>query len=360
MLILAKITRTSAGGYAEYLEGKAKSSELGDYYLKDGERIEVPGRWAAGAERVGMNSEHLVTGEQLHALMGVRRPDTGEDLRRAGGNGEAVAALDATFSAPKSVSAVWALAEPRLRSEIERAHETAVDRALRYATRQVPMLRRRVGRESVVHERAVGVVATSWRHTTARAVSGQVPDPQLHSHVLLHAAVRRDGQLAAIDSRSWLVHQREVGAAYRTELARELAGLGFEVERRTGRGGRYFEIGGVPRGLLDRWSSRHREVQAAIRQRVTDQERQLAGVIAVGGLGASEASEQLALLRRSGLSPAQERMMGTITRNAKHPVTVSDLDYEWRRAARELQFSAERVAGLRGNQAVLGPTVWRK
>ncbi len=159
-------------------------------------------------------------------LMDVRRPDTGEALRRVGATGEAVAALDATFSAPKSVSAVWAIADPELRERIERAHETAIDRALAYATRQVPMLRRRVSQDTIVHEKATGLVATSWRHTTARAVADQPPDPQLHSHVLLHAAVRRDGQLVAIDSRSWLVHQREVGAAYRTELARELTDAG--------------------------------------------------------------------------------------------------------------------------------------
>jgi hypothetical protein len=33
VLIVAKITRGTAGGYAEYLEGKARASELGDYYL---------------------------------------------------------------------------------------------------------------------------------------------------------------------------------------------------------------------------------------------------------------------------------------------------------------------------------------
>ncbi|MGO9900116.1 MAG: relaxase domain-containing protein [Solirubrobacteraceae bacterium] len=90
------------------------------------------------------------------------------------------------------------------------------------------------------------MIATSWRHTTARAVDDQVPDPQLHSHVLLHGAVRRDGRAVAIDSRAWLVHQREVGAAYRTELARELADLGFQVHRRTGRGRRYFELDAIP------------------------------------------------------------------------------------------------------------------
>jgi len=47
VLIVAKITKGTAGGYAGYLEGKARSSELGDYYLKDGERVEAPGRWRA-------------------------------------------------------------------------------------------------------------------------------------------------------------------------------------------------------------------------------------------------------------------------------------------------------------------------
>ncbi|MGO9906462.1 MAG: MobF family relaxase [Solirubrobacteraceae bacterium] len=321
---------------------------MGDYYLKDGERTEAPGRWAAGAERFGLDPEGLVSGEQLRVLMDVRRPDTGEALRRVGATGEAVAALDATFSAPKSVSAVWAVADPGLRGWIEAAHEAAVDRALAYAVRQVPMLRRRVSQDTVVHEKAAGVVATSWRHTTAQAVAEQAPDPQLHSHVLLHAAVRRDGELVAIDSRSWLVHQREVGAAYRTELARELTGLGFTIRRGVGRGGRYFELDGVPTALLDRWSSRRHQVQAAIRERLAGQHEALEAVIAEGGSAATEAAEHLELLHRfNQISPKEERWMATATRTAKGPVTVEDLDRAWRRTALGLGLSRERVEVLR-------------
>jgi conjugative relaxase-like TrwC/TraI family protein len=354
VLILAKITRSSAGGYAEYLEGKAQAPELGDYYLKDGERTEAPGRWAQGAGQFGIDAAQPVSGDQLHALMDVRRPDTGEELRRVGGSGEAVDALDATFSAPKSVSAAWALAGAELREQIEQAHEVAVDRALDYAARQVPMLRRRVSQDTVVHEKATGVIATSWRHTTARAVEDQVPDPQLHSHVLLHGAVRRDGRIVAIDSRAWLVHQREVGAAYRTELAHELVGLGFAVRRGTGRGGRYFELDGVPQGLLDRWSSRHHQVHAAIRQRLADREGELQAVIDEGGPAAADAVSELELLRQTGqLSPAQERLMGTVTRSDKVAVTVADLDEEWRRTAVGIALSRERVELLRHRQVAI-------
>ena len=348
VLSVAKITSSAAGGYAEYLEGKTHAAELGDYYLKDGERIETPGRWAGGADHFGLDASQPVTGEQLRTLMAVRRPDTGQELRRAGGTGEAVSALDATFSAPKSVSATWALAAPALRARIEQAHEAAVDRALAYATGQVAMLRRRVSQDTVIHEKAAGLVATSWRHTTARAVAEQVPDPQLHSHVLLHGAIRRDGQVVAIDSRAWLVHRREVGAAYRTELAHELNQLGFGVQRGTGRGQRYFELDGVPQPLIDRWSSRHHQVQAAIEDRLTDQANELETTIAGGGPAAVDAARQLEVLRESGqLSPKQERMIATATRGAKGPVTTHDLDDAWQRTARAHRLSRERIEVLR-------------
>ena len=328
MLTVAKITRSAADSYAEYLDGKARPPELGDYYLKDGERTEAPGRWVAGAERFGLDGQRPVSGEQLRALMDVRRPDNGEALRRVGATGEAVAALDATFSAPKSVSAVWAIADQELRERIERAHETAIDRALSYAIAAGADAPPRVSQDTVVHEKATGVVATSWRHTTARAVADQAPDPQLHSHVLLHAAVRRDGELVAIDSRSWLVHQREVGAAYRTELARELTELGFAVRAGSGGAGGTSSSTVCPQGLLDRWSSRRHQVQAAIRDRLSDQRDALAAIVAEGGAAATEAEEQLELLERNGqLSPKQERLMATATRSAKTPVTVAGSRY---------------------------------
>lgn len=56
MLTVAKVTGPTAAGYADYLEGKTTAGELGDYYLKDGERVEAPGRWVSGAQAVGCDS----------------------------------------------------------------------------------------------------------------------------------------------------------------------------------------------------------------------------------------------------------------------------------------------------------------
>jgi conjugative relaxase-like TrwC/TraI family protein len=349
MLTVAKVTSSAAKGYAAYLDGRTRAPELGDYYLKDGERIEAPGRWVAGADAIGGDPGRAVSSDQLHALMAVRHPDTGLPLRRVGGNGEAVCAIDATFSAPKSVSAVWALASPQLRAQLEHAHEHAVDHALAYATQRIPMIRERVDKKRVIHATARQVIATSWRHTTARAVADQPPDPQLHSHVLLHGAVRHDGQIVAIDSRAWFVHRRELGAAYRTELAHQLTRLGFQIERGTGRGGRYFEIEGVPQALLDRWSSRHHQVQSAIEARLADKQAALQTTIAAGGPNTRAAAASLDALARSGrLMPAEERYMASHTRAPKSaPQTHGDLDRRWYQTAHQLGLDSRSVEALR-------------
>ncbi len=365
MLTVAKIAGSGAAAYGRYLEGRTVAAEAGDYYLAaDGERVEAPGRWALGAqgaETLGVDPSRAVGAEQFQALMAVQNPATGGRLRAGGAGGSAVAAIDATFSAPKSVSAVWALASPELRAEIEAAQERAVDAALAHATEFVPMVRRRVDRETVLRETPAELLATSWRHTTARAVAGRAPDPQLHSHVVLHGAVRQgDGKVVAIESRAWLVHQREVGAAYRAQLATELLALGFQVQAGTGRGGRYFELTGVPQGLMEAWSGRHHQVRQAIDQRLLERVSELQGRVDAGGSGADAAAGRLVALERSGqLMPAEQRAVAMSTRAAKGEgalETAGDLDRAWWQQAREHGFDARSVERLRepGRLAELG------
>jgi hypothetical protein len=62
VLTVVKITADWAGDYANYLDGCSQATELGDYCLKDGERVEAPGRWVTGADRVGADLEHRVAG----------------------------------------------------------------------------------------------------------------------------------------------------------------------------------------------------------------------------------------------------------------------------------------------------------
>jgi conjugative relaxase-like TrwC/TraI family protein len=256
-----------AGGYARYLEGKTVAPERGDYYLTpDGELTEAPGRWLSDPEtlaRLGIDPDAPVAGADFIALMEGRHPATGGWLRPAGADGSRGGGIDVTFSAPKSVSVVWALGDPWQREQIEAAHAKAVERSMEYLKERVPVVRRRYSGQ-LVEEQAKDVIATAYGHTTARGVSGaDAPDPQLHTHVVISGAVRDDDRIVAIASRPVFRGLREVGAFYRSALAQELAGEGYPIEQGTGRDGKYFEIAGVPAGLRDAFSSRHREIAKA-------------------------------------------------------------------------------------------------
>ncbi len=93
-----------------------------DYYL---DPAEPPGRWwGQGRAALGLGAE--VRPEQLEALLTGRNPASGACLGRGFGATSA-RAFDATFSAPKSVSVLWALsADPLVRAEVLAAHDAAV------------------------------------------------------------------------------------------------------------------------------------------------------------------------------------------------------------------------------------------
>jgi conjugative relaxase-like TrwC/TraI family protein len=267
----ASIGSAKGGGYARYLESKTVEPERGDYYLSpDGEPAQAPGRWLASPDtlaRLGIEGES-VDGAEFIALMEGHHPRTGAWLRPEGAGGGRGGGIDLTFSAPKSVSTVWALGEQAQRCDIEAAHAAAVSQAITHLTENVATVRRRYDGQ-VVEENALDLLAAEYRHTTARGVmEGDLPDPQLHSHVVITSAIREDGRLVAVASRPIFRSAREVGAYYRSALAHELGERGYAIERATGKHGRYFEIAGVPRGLLDAFSARSREVaQAAERFR---------------------------------------------------------------------------------------------
>ena len=94
-----------------------------DYYL---DPDEPPGRWwGAGLEALGLSG--TVEGGDLRELLDARHPGTGDRLGRRFGDSSA-RGFDATFSAPKSVSVLWALTpDPWVRAEVLAAHDAAVD-----------------------------------------------------------------------------------------------------------------------------------------------------------------------------------------------------------------------------------------
>ena len=266
MLTASSIAAAKGVGYARYLESKTIEPDRGDYYLSpDGEPTQAPGRWLASTDtlaRLGIE-DPTVDGHDFVALMEGQHPETRRWLRAAGPNSSRGGGIDLTFSAPKSISAVWAIGNRSQRRDMEAAHAAAVESALAYIRANVATVRRRAAGR-VIEETAQDLIAAEYRHTVARGVlAGDAPDPQLHSHVVVTAAVRGDGRVVAVASRPLFRAAREVGAYYRLALASELSDRGYRIDAGTGRNGRYFEMAGVPRKLAAAFSARSDEVARA-------------------------------------------------------------------------------------------------
>ena len=128
-----------------------------------------------------------------------------------------VAGYDATFSPVKSVSALWALADPRISGIIERCHDLAVAESLRF-TEEVAIFTRR-GRNGVRQVKTTGIVAASFTHRDSRA-----GDPDLHTHVAIANKVQSldDGAWRSIDGRIPFKANVTISEFYNTALEQHL------------------------------------------------------------------------------------------------------------------------------------------
>src|SRR3954453_6909460 len=102
--LLLSIGKLVAGQERYYEQQVARGRD--DYYAGEGE---APGRWmGAGAATLGLDGE--VDAEAFGALIAGRDPKSGEVLRSASAR-DRVCSLDLTFSAPKSVSVLFAIGD---------------------------------------------------------------------------------------------------------------------------------------------------------------------------------------------------------------------------------------------------------
>jgi TrwC relaxase len=83
---------------------------------------------------------------------------------------QTVAGYDLTFSPVKSVSTLWAVAEPAVAAAIERAHQAAVKDALRFI--ETHALFTRTGPQGIRQVNVRGLVATAFTHRDSRAGAG--------------------------------------------------------------------------------------------------------------------------------------------------------------------------------------------
>ncbi|TQL57455.1 MobF family relaxase [Rarobacter faecitabidus] len=264
------LTRLTAAGGVDYLlktvaagDATVAGGGLTDYYAASGN---PPGRWwGGGAAVAGLADGSVVSHEGADRLFRhCEHPLTGEPLGvqpKLGTGRSPVAGFDCTFTIPKSVAVVWAVADRRSQELVMAAHERAIDQALSWLESEV--IQTRSGRGGVASEPVDGIIAARFDHYTSRD-----GDPHPHVHAVIANRVRRsrDGKWLTIDSRS--LHKAAVAASelhqnlFLDEISRTL-GWGFVEREDPGQTSRavIMDLDGVDSRLLDRFSSRDRQIR---------------------------------------------------------------------------------------------------
>lgn len=246
MLSIGKLT--AGAGSARYYE-ESVAPDRHDYYAGRGES---EGVWAGEGAR-GLGIQGVVRKGQLETLLSGRHPTTGMPLRLTD---TTVQGFDLTFSAPKSISVLYAVGNEAIRQAVVGAHARAVRDAVGYLERQAVQVRR--GRGGAIKEHAGGLVAGAYQHRTSRA-----GDPQLHTHVVAaNMAQGADGRWTALHGAPLYAHAKTAGylyqAALRGHLTRELAVGWTPVVSGAA------EILGVPLSVLEHFSQRRAEIRQAM------------------------------------------------------------------------------------------------
>jgi conjugative relaxase-like TrwC/TraI family protein len=163
---------------------------------------------------------------------------------------------------------LWGTGDEELRTAVVAAHERAVASTLDFLQDHAAFTRRGAG--GVFQVDTEGFVAASFLHRTSRAA-----EPQLHSHVLVANKVRaEDGRWLSLDGRELYEHQKAAGMLYRAALRAELtASLGVSWTPVDENG--IAEIQGVPKVLVETWSTRRHEVESLGAELVASREAEL-------------------------------------------------------------------------------------
>jgi conjugative relaxase-like TrwC/TraI family protein len=169
-----------------------------------------------------------------------------------------VAGYDLTFSPVKSVSTLWAVADPAVAAVIERAHQAAVKDALTFI--ETHALFTRTGPQGIRQVNVRGLLATAFTHRDSRA-----GDPDLHTHIAVANKVQTlDGRWLSIDGRVLFKANVAASETYNTALEQHLRdALGVRFTERPGTDPTkrpIREIIGVDPRLNQRWSTRRAHI----------------------------------------------------------------------------------------------------
>jgi conjugative relaxase-like TrwC/TraI family protein len=221
------------------------------------EQAGLPADWPISpTERARIRTE---VAQELFAVEHGRPP---ADAREVAGTiakhsrpaAQTVAGFDLTFSPVKSVSTLWAVADPHVAAQIELAHHAAVRDALGFLEQHA--LFTREGPQGIRQVNVRGLIAAAFTHRDSRA-----GDPDLHTHVAVANKVQNlGGRWLSIDGRVLFKATVAASETYNTALEhhlRDRLGVRFADRPDTDAGKPPVrEIVGVDPALNQRWSTR--------------------------------------------------------------------------------------------------------
>jgi conjugative relaxase-like TrwC/TraI family protein len=300
MLVIGKSASTAAA--KDYFE---RSLRIGDYYA---EGQEIAGTWhGLAAARLGLTG--ALTREQFSALLDNKHPMTGDKLKVRTAR---VPGMDFTFTAPKSVSLLYGITGDE---RIAGAMRQAVIEAMTAVERDMKTRVRLAGKET---DRITGNMAWGeFLHKTGRPVNG-IPDPHLHVHAyamnVTWDPIEKRFKAAQIGDLKGEAGYYE--AVFHNALARGMIQLGYGIARHD----RFFEVAGIGRELVDRFSRRREVVEEAARLRgIDDPELKKALSKLTRERKAEDLSlDELRAVWRSRLLPKDYQALSALQAQAQH------------------------------------------
>ncbi len=242
----------NAGNY--YL-GKTKDNQPTDYYTKD-HTMGVLHDPNGVFETLGLQDGQQISEIQLQRLCAGLHPETGKplpglektcgDKHRAG--------VDIATAPPKTFSALWAVAQPELRVQLEAVRENANSVFLKYVNDNAGYTR--TGHGGVKHVKT-NLASIAYAHGANRE-----NEPHPHDHNLHMNLTFRDGKWRAMEMSHIMDWQTSANAVYQSALVKGLHDLGFETEAID----HHFEVKGVPEDLVKHWSSRSEQIGDAAKE----------------------------------------------------------------------------------------------
>ncbi len=183
------------------------------------------------------------------------------------GKRHAVVGFDLTFTAPKSASVLWALADDATRVIVYDVHRAALASSLEFVEQRV--IRTCIGEAGRHQVCTRGMVAAAFDHWDTRA-----GDPNLHTHVVIANKVQGpDGAWRSLDGRTVHAAVVTVSELYDALLADELARrlpVEWSMRERGPRRNPALEVDGIGEDLLSQFSTRAEAIHCAEQERLAE------------------------------------------------------------------------------------------